>query len=155
MKNDCTFVNEIRMTCVKCDECGHTNHFHLSDNTDELMIFECESCGYNIRLRCNRRKCYRKQTNYLTGLFSYTNHPGRMDGAIFVMNLSLTGILFGIETSHTLKAKDIVYISFKLDNQRRTTVSVVAQVVRVDGHIIAANFTSDVNNKDFAFYMFP
>ncbi|MBN2514900.1 MAG: PilZ domain-containing protein [Deltaproteobacteria bacterium] len=146
-----------------CHECGHVHRIDASPykapGRSGRLSITCVGCGHALEALISFRKHYRKETNLSGTCTTRSAQPnktisGEFSG-IVVKNISLSGIGFIVKSPIHAKEGDILNVTFKLDDSKRTVISKQVIVRRIIDNLFAAEFTPpmDPTGSSLAFYL--
>ena len=125
----------VAITCVHCQKLKITGVLFLVCTPRPLDI-HCD-CGETFQVILDTRVFPRKATQ-LSG--QYKTSQTAVAESMTVEDLSFVGVKFCTESSHHIQERDILNITFILDNQAQSKIikTVVAQ--HIDERVIGAKF---------------
>jgi hypothetical protein len=131
---------------------------NLSRRVDRKFIKRASE-GFSVRCRCGEifkarvefRKNYRKEVK-LGGI--YQNLRSGRQGQMAVEDLSLTGVGFRTLGHHDLMVGDSVEVKFILDDKKKSKISLVVEVKRIQDQRVGAEIKQEARgNRDLGFYL--
>jgi hypothetical protein len=157
MKSTKAFIRPDHTAIVSCPYCNRSKEIPVGKLKGHKCCLKIKcSCTEIFTLNLEFRKKARKKTN-LRGKF--TNHSQKnYRGDIVVKNLSLGGLEFATMDIDKFKNGNELTVSFKLDNEEKTTIKKEVTVcsVRSQSNSVGCEFTksSDIAlDKDLGFYL--
>ena len=125
------YANESGQGTLICEKCGKTKTIDLLEfkNIGKPLKVKCE-CGHVFFVRIEARKFYRKSTN-LVGEYvkvSRDTSQGLERGTMTVEDLSRTGLGFRSKKNHNICVKDVISVSFILDDSKHSEINKSAVV---------------------------
>jgi hypothetical protein len=157
MKSTKAFVRPDHTAIISCPYCNCKKEIPVEKFKGNKFCLKIKcSCKEVYTLNLEFRKKVRKDVK-LQGKF--TNHSQKnIRGDLVVKNLSLGGLEFSTMEIDSFKNGDEVTVSFKLDNDNRTTIKKEVTVcsVRKQSYSVGCEFTrsSDIAlDKDLGFYL--
>ncbi len=148
------YINDKGEAAVICEKCGGTKVVGVSriPDTSRPIKARC-SCGFVFMVKFEKRGHYRKQVS-LYGEYVGTG-PERETGQLNVEDISATGLQFRTQRSNTLKAGDILKVTFMLDDAGKSMISKLVEVKRVNDRMVGAQYCDPTIEKALAFYLMP
>ena len=145
---------------IKCKYCGNNQRISVE-------ILPVKKSSYNIKCKCGEilsvsfdyRKFYRKKID-LSGTFCNINdenlefiNQNRLINCR-INNISMTGVGIIVIGNHSIEFGDVLFLSFTLDDPKRSQIKKTCVVKNVDDYFIGLEF-KDVNpyNKKIGFYL--
>lgn len=109
-------------------------------------------CGNVFMVHLDFRQHYRKQTD-LAGTFRSIN-PSGMSGDIHVKDISLSGIGFTVSGMQFLEKGYSLYVTFTLDDKRKTNLTKEVVVQSIQGDFVGCRFVErQAYEKELGFYL--
>jgi hypothetical protein len=157
MKSTKAFVRSDHTAIVSCPYCNCRKEIPVEKFKGNKCCLKIKcSCKNVYTLNLEFRKKIRKKVS-LSGKF--TNHSQQNNrGDVIIKNLSLGGLEFSTMEIDRFKNGDELTISFKLDNEEKSTIKKEVTVcsVRKQSHAVGCEFTRSSNialDKDLGFYL--
>ena len=154
------YIPDNHISVFKCPECGVSKNANVSkfveNKTSVKFNVKC-SCGHSYPVIFEKRKYYRKETNF-PGEFRYRpdRGPGQK-GIMTVLNISRGGIKFKAAALPKFKKDEIVEVEFNLDNKNRSLIKKQVIAKNIKGYVVNAEFCSfsnqDPEDKAIGFYL--
>ena len=125
------FMTEQGLVTITCPECQNTVTKCVNDyeSIDIVKKIKCTcSCGALFKVTLEKRKYFRKDTNY-SGRYTYKASDGsQKNGLLYIVDISQSGLRFKINTDPVFNIDDQVTVEFYLDKKGD-------QIVRKEGII--------------------
>ena len=157
MKSTKAFVRPDHTAIVSCPYCNSRKEIPVEKFKGNKCCLKIKcSCKEVYTLNLEFRKKIRKKVS-LSGKF--TNHSQNNNrGDIIIKNLSLGGLEFSTMEIDRFRNGDELTISFKLDNEEKSTIKKEVTVcsVRKQSNAVGCEFTRSSNialDKDLGFYL--
>jgi hypothetical protein len=146
------YVGKDGLAALRCPNCGTTKIIDTAKKNYAFKAFKATcKCGEQIRGQFEFRQYYRKKVN-LSG--RYRHRESGVQGKILVDNISLMGVGFTCMRKHRFKKGDHLDISFTLDNDRKSKVSLWVVVERLQDRFVGAKRQDPhVSQPDLGFYL--
>lgn len=160
------FVNENNIAVFICPECKKSRNVDVSKykNLDKASKIKCSCpCGHSYNAILEKRKHYRKKTNF-PGIYvniissigaNFLEEVGR--GTLKVTDISRTGIQFTLNIQHDFSLHDKILVEFRLDDKQKTLIKKKVIIKNINGLEIGAEFfsidPSDPSDKAIGFYL--
>ena len=137
---------------IKCPECLIKTVVDAAryEYSNKILSVKCK-CGVTFKCNVDFRKFYRRKVNFAGG---YEILKSGKLGDILVENLSMEGIGFINMTPHNLENRDLLRVTFRLDDAKRTEIRRKVKIVGLHGDCVNTEFI-EVNRFDSAlgFYL--
>ncbi len=151
------FVNargEGTFICPACDKGVIRDLSDFTQNPSAVRL-KCKcACGHVYRVLVDRRDHFRKPVNLMGRFFFKTSQGQPSQGLIKILDISLTGLRFSMNSAPLFKVGDNLTVEFTLDDGDRTLVREMGTVRRIQGETVGLSFkTADPNGK-LARYLF-
>ncbi len=167
------YVDKDNKATIVCPGCGKSkvidaSRFMRADGPVKIKLkFKCGYCaqkqkktelaGNNVNpihiITLERRKFYRKKVN-LPGTFI---DPRGKKAGIQIIDLSRTGLKFKLDFPWPVRCEDTISVEFHLDNAAKTLIKKKAQVKKINGLLVSAEFfsmnTFSESDKAIGFYL--
>jgi hypothetical protein len=146
------YVNDDNKATIICPKCAFTKEIDMTNfkNTQKRVKGKCR-CGEVFGFIIEFRKNYRKKVR-LAG--EYRINGKEKKGEIIVEDLSMNGIRFVNLGLHQIWIDDTLEIKFELDNQMRSEINTLVQVVWVKDQMVGAKFSGPKTfNSELGFYL--
>jgi len=146
------YVNDANRASIICPKCGFTKEIDMTNfkNAQKSLKGKCR-CGEVFGFTIEFRKNYRKKVR-LAG--EYRIKGKEKKGEIIVEDLSRNGIRFVNLGLHQISIDDTLEIKFELDNQMRSEINTLVQVVWVKDQMVGAKFSGPKSFKsELGFYL--
>ena len=139
---------------ITCPACGHSKKIDASkyQNAGNALKVKCK-CGYFFNCCIDFRKFYRKKVN-LSG--EYIVLKNQRKGDMLVEDISMGGLGFINMTPHILEKGDILEITFRLDDKKRTELTRKVRIMIIKGYFVGTEFFQKNRfDKELGFYLAP
>lgn len=145
----------------QCPECQVSKEANISKYktmaTSVTLRVKCP-CGNSYSVTLERRKFYRKATNF-PGKFMFSPLEGDdQKGTMTVLDISKGGLKFKMSSAPLFQKGDILEVEFNLDNKNRTLIKKQVFVRNVKDSIVNVEYcsfdTSDAGDKAIGFYLY-
>ena len=154
-----TSTNMITFTCPECKfprVVSVDKHEELK--TAEKVRVRCNRCGHKYPAVIERRRQYRKVTNF-PGTFTRMAKGRPVDkGYMKVVDLSRTGLKLRLNEKGQFSVGDRLVIEFRLDDANRSVIKKEVEVKKIFDLELGVAFTSvhpsDPSDRALGFYMF-
>ena len=150
------FLNDQNEATFHCASCGNSLTRNLSKivHLQSAIRIKCKcKCGNVFRVLVERRRDYRKIVNLL-GMCSYLDPSGTTQRRLIkITDISVTGILFSINSLPEFKVGQNLNIEFKLDNIFNTEINDTATVKRIHSNKVGLKFAGIEHRKKLVFYL--
>ncbi len=149
------YVNNENKAVFICPACTKARTLDVSKflavKSNARIRAKCP-CGHTYSVILERRKYYRKATNF-AGV--YTTRHDKREWPISITNLSRSGLEFTTSNVKNLKAGDQVDIEFRLDDSKKSLIKKRVTIRKIQGQQVGAEFFSiDQYDKAIGFYLF-
>ena len=149
-------ISESKEATFICPECEHLKTVDvrkfLYSNKKVKINCKC-SCGHEWASVLERRKQLRKMVD-LPGTCDFARGDRVFQGRLKVMDLSINGMRFKLDTDRKPLVGDTLNLEFHLDDKNRTLVKTSAKVRSVKGESIGTKFgSSDLIGPELGFYL--
>ena len=156
------YANESGKGTLVCEKCGKTRSIDLLEfkNIGKPLKVKC-ACEHVFFVRIEVRKFYRKRINLVGEYVKVSSDvsKGLERGAMTVEDLSRTGLGFHTKKSHSICVKDVIRVSFILDDNKRSEINKSAVVRQVTDDFVGAEFLDfdgfHETNRTLGFYLMP
>jgi hypothetical protein len=141
----------ITIRCPDCNQpaCIKVESFRNKCNT---LRVRC-TCKTVFKVRVDYRRFYRKPTR-IPGSFVPAGQPDQGEEEILIINISKEGMGFKVFTGHGVKQSDTLWVSFELDDRKKTCLRKKVQVQSVNDDVIGCRFSDpDLFEKALGFYL--
>lgn len=146
------FVDGQNKATINCPKCGASKTVDVSTlkATAKQLKITCK-CGLVFSGAFEFRRVYRK-TVRLPGKYKDLNGPKR--GDIIIKDLSIGGLGFSCDTRHKIKPGDYLEVTFRLDDTKKSeiTLNVIVRSVK-DGFIGAERTDKQMYQSALGFYL--
>jgi len=154
------FISRDDTATFICPECGKTKTADVAryKNMDKVIRVKIKCpCGYSYSVVLEKRRHYRKETNF-PGVFTLTKSGKFVDkGRMTVLDLSQSGIKIKLNVMPGVEVGDTLQVEFNLDDKTRTLVRKDTVVRGIFGMKMGLEFVSvnaaDPNDKAIGFYL--
>jgi hypothetical protein len=149
------YANATDTVKITCPKCNISKNFNASDyKTSNRGIKAKCTCGNVFHCIIEFRKYYRKAVDFAG---EYRNEKTGDIGRMTIESLSLSGIDFvNLTPRNLIMNKDVLDISFHLDDKNHTLIQRKAKVTASNKNSINAVFLSfQLYDKDLGFYLMP
>ncbi|MFO7963539.1 MAG: PilZ domain-containing protein [Desulfobacterales bacterium] len=139
---------------IACPFCNFAKKIEAAKyrNSGKSLKVRCR-CGKIFTCAIEFRRYFRKKVN-LAG--EYVLLKNQRKGDLMVEDLSMGGMGFSNLTPHQLGRGDILEVTFRLDDKKKTELKRRVKVVSVKGHFIGAEFAEKQRfDKELGFYLLP
>ncbi len=141
----------ITIRCPDCNQpaCIKVESFRNKCNT---LRVRC-TCKTVFKVKVDYRRFYRKPTR-IPGSYIPTSQPCPGGEEILIINISKEGIGFKVFTGHGIKQGDTLWVSFELDDRKKTYLRKKVQVLSINDDVIGCRFSDpDLFEKALGFYL--
>lgn len=154
------FLTDENMATFVCPECNlsttkEASQYKEIDKEVRLRI-KC-TCGHSYSVLLERRKHFRKETNFLG---KYTHHPSSgpdKQGSFRVKNISRSGLKLEIIAMTGITIGSNLSVEFNLDDSQKTLIKKDIIIKMISDSIVGGEFcsldTSDSCDKALGFYL--
>ena len=151
------FISSNNTATFRCPQCGKAKTADVSRyaNIDKKITVNCTcACGVQFQCRLEKRKQYRKGSNF-PGKFKLLGEDGLEDsGRMNVVDISSTGVKLKLTVPRTFKIGAVLQIEFQLDDRRRTLMQKRVIVRNVSGTYVGASFhPNEIDDRALGFYL--
>ncbi len=152
-----THDNMVTFTCPKCEKPRIINIAeHKNLERKKNIRVRC-TCGHKYQAVIERRKQFRKETNF-PGIYKHVDHGREVGkGNIVVTDLSRTGLKIKLYENPNLVTGDILILEFRLDDIKRTFIEKKVVIKKIFNLEFGVEFTSthlsNPSDKALGFYM--
>lgn len=147
------FVRDDGNATIVCPQCSSVKIVPVSQykGRQHRLQVRC-SCSHVFKINLDFRQCYRKSTK-LSGI--YALHPPAVGGGMAqVLNISLGGLCFEVQSVHNIQINQKGRIDFTLDNKKKTRLVREFIVRSVTGKMIGCQFKKEQQfEKELGFYL--
>ncbi|MFP4071755.1 MAG: hypothetical protein ACLFTB_06870 [Desulfovibrionales bacterium] len=146
------FADENRQVRIVCPKCAFKRTIDGTPYTKlrRPMKIGCK-CKAVFHATIEFRKAFRKQV-MLAG--EYLDRSTGERGDMLVKNISMHSLGFTPISAHTLTENSLVFLSFTLDNPKRSLVKRKAVVKSIRDDVVGAEFLKDQpEDSDLNFYL--
>jgi hypothetical protein len=147
-----SYVGKDGLATLQCPQCGATKSVDTTNKDYAFKAFKAKcKCGAQIRGQFEFRQYYRKKVS-LAGMYRHRKNGVR--GKIIVENLSLMGLGFACLRKHDFQKGDQLDITFTLDNNNRTSITLWVVVENLQDRFVGARRQDlHVGQPDLGFYL--
>jgi hypothetical protein len=146
------YVSRGGVTTLSCPQCGASKTIDTSKKDYAFKSFKAKcKCGARIRGQFEFRQYFRKKVN-LPG--AYRHRETGVQGKILIDNLSLMGVGFTCLRKHNFQEGDHLDLTFTLDNERKSKVTLWVVVGNIRDRFVGAKRQDpSVSQPDLGFYL--
>lgn len=155
-----TFITSTNLVTFTCPKCEHARTVSIADHqhleSAEKVKIKCV-CGHTYRVVIEKRRQYRKSTNF-PGTFSVLVDGKETEkGYMTVLDMSRTGVKIKLNDIRQLSPGSILKIEFHLDDANHSFIQKEVVVRKIFDKSFGVEFTSihpsDPSDKALGFYM--
>ena len=145
------YADKDGMAMIVCPSCGFSKEVNVfkTDIARKKTKAKCK-CKHTFEFIVEIRTLYRKEVT-LTGQCEHIKSHKR--DVIQIKDLSLNGIGFEHPSPIDIIIGDRLKIAFRLDNESKSKINLLAEVTRMKGHFIGARFIGPVQGPTLGFYL--
>ncbi len=155
------FISNDNTVTFKCPKCNIPKTVNISEykNLDkaERVKVKC-SCGNSYRVLIEKRKQYRKKTNFPGTFIHFVSNIPRNKGMMIVTDVSRTGLKIKLHEKQDFIVGDRIIVEFHLDDKNRSLIKkecIIKKLFDLEyGIEFVSVHTSDPNDRALGFYMF-
>jgi len=148
------------MATFVCPECNLSTTKEASqyNKLDKEVRFKIKcTCGYSYSVLLERRKQFRKETNFL-GKYIHHPSPGQVkEGSLRVKNISRSGLKLDLNTMPVIAIGSELSVEFNLDDKQKTLIKKGIIIKTISDTIVGGEFcsfdASDSADKALGFYL--
>jgi len=154
------FVTASNTAVFECPKCKKTKMVNVSkykmiDKAVKIRV-NCP-CGHSYPVFLERRKHYRKASNF-PGKYIHFLSDGRQDAGMMTVNdVSRSGLKLKVNVKREFKSGDRLNVEFTLDDNKRSVIKKEVIVRKVNDQVIGVEFvtvsTSDPSDTALGFYL--
>jgi hypothetical protein len=153
------FITSNNTATFRCPQCGLAKTEDVSQYAamDKKISVNCTcSCGHRFRCRLEKRKQYRKGSDF-PGRFTLIGEAGPEDtGLVKVVDLSTTGLKLKMSVPREFPIGATLLVEFNLDDRKRTPMKKRVIVRNVSGLHVGASFPpNELDDPALGFYLMP
>ncbi len=128
--------------CPACKNCIAKDLSKVA-NIKTAVRIKCKcKCGHVFRAMVERRQSFRKSVS-LVGMCLYLDGSGKTNKQLIkVLDVSMTGLQFSVNSLPDFKVGDTVIVDFRLDDRDRTKIQEKAIVLRIQSRTVGLKFES-------------
>ena len=156
------YITSSNMITFTCPECKFPRVVSVEERqelkTADKVRVRCKRCGHKYPAVIERRRQYRKVTNF-PGTFTRLVKGRPVDkGYMKVVDLSRTGLKLRLNGKVQIGVGDRLIIEFNLDDANRSLIKKEVEVKKIFDQELGVAFTSvhpsDPSDRALGFYMF-
>ncbi|MBF0225541.1 MAG: PilZ domain-containing protein [Desulfobacterales bacterium] len=151
------FVTDEGIATFICPQCSASRTANVSNQLqiESIVKVKCKcKCGNLYSVLLERRRHYRKKTNF-PGVYYYIVNGEQSDrGILTIKDISISGLKIAFSTPKRYKPGHKLWIEFRLDDKHRSLIRKEILIVAVRGNELGAKFCSqDQYDKPIGFYL--
>lgn len=152
------FITDDNRATFVCPNCEKTKTVDISQykslNRAIRIKLKC-SCGHSHTVFLERRKHYRKETNFPGKYTQIISGEGKSSGMMTVKDLSRSGLKIKLNVRSNLKVGDRLMVFFHLDDRNNSLIRKEAVIRNINDSFIGVQFCqADEYDKILGFYLF-
>jgi hypothetical protein len=142
------FISDNDTAVITCPECRKAKLTDVSQyigmDRAARIKFTCK-CGHTYGVLLERRKYYRKETNF-PGIYIIS---GKDEGRpMKVKNISLVGLKFEVDTQPDFAIDDPMTVEFSLDDKQNSFIRKNVVVKKMFDRVIGAEFSDEASENE-------
>ena len=155
VKAPVTSVETAIFICPSCNGRKITNVSRLLKMDKPIRLKVTCTCGNKYVSMIEKRRKYRKPTNFPGTYALISNGDVIYEGLMTVCDISLTGMKLKLNIDKLIELGDIIKVQFHLDDAQRSLIEKKVKVVSLNLPYLGAEFlrSEDIGNA-LGFYLF-
>jgi hypothetical protein len=151
------YVGADSTAVIRCDRCQRSKKIDVS-NYSEIkralrLSIKC-GCGHVTTAVLEKRRVFRKETNFEGTYIHYVNGRPKGKGLLAVKDISKNGLKLKIATPDAMAIGDLLKVSFHLDDARRSLIQKRVIIRNIKPSLIGAEFApTESLDKSLGFYL--
>ena len=152
------YITSKQMATFICPQCKRSKTVSVAQyaRMDKVIrvTVRCP-CGHAYSTMLEKRKKYRKATNFPASYIHILDGKQMARGLLTVRDLSAGGMKLKISDSHHLTAGDIIQVEFHLDDANRTLIRKKVIIRNINGELMGTEFApTEATDSALGFYLF-
>ena len=151
------YITSNNTAVFRCPHCQRTKNVDISTFKDlnQPLRFKVKCpCGQITVSVIEKRRRYRKETDFVGTYVHYVNGQPKGKGSLRVKDLSTSGLKLMITSSEPLAIGDVLQVSFQLDNPQRSLVQKKVVVQNIGLPYVGVEFApTEALDKALGFYL--
>ncbi len=147
--------NKATFLCPNCESSKIVDitKYKLPDRAVKVKV-KCNKCGHHHTVVLEKRRQYRKETNF-PGVYEHLVDGAVTDrGRMIVRDVSRGGLKLQLNVKRSFEMGAMLRVEFHLDDRQRTLIKKNVFVRKVDGAYVGAQFDpTDELEKALGFYL--
>ena len=154
MPNIRAFVRPDDTTTITCPGCNKSKNVTVTQFRDKKHTLHVTcSCRKKFSVNLDFRSQYRKKVN-LSGTYRIVKPPGGGYGEVHIQNISWDGIGFTVFNMPDLRKGQVVELTFKLDDRRKSKLVKQVRICSVIDNYVGSEFSDKgLYEKSLGFYL--
>jgi hypothetical protein len=150
-----TADNKATFACPNCEKTKTVDISQYKNFNKAIRIKLKCSCGHSHTVFLERRKHYRKETNFPGEYIQIGSGEKKGSGMMTVKNLSRSGMKIQLNVTPNLKVGDRLMVLFHLDDKNKSLIRKETIVRNINDSFIGVQFCRvDEYDKILGFYLF-
>jgi hypothetical protein len=146
------FMNEQGMATITCPECETTVTKRIGDyeHIDDVKQIKCScSCGATFRVTLEKRKFYRKESNF-SGKYTLKAPDGsEKHGLLYVRDVSQSGLRFEVNMDPVFEVDDQIWVEFYVDEEGKRLIRKEGIIRGIRGHDVGMEFLTTEHYDEY------
>ena len=151
------YITSDNTAVFRCPHCQRTKTMDASafGELRQPLRFKLKCpCGQITACLLEKRRRYRKETNFPGSYVHYVDGQPKSKGAMRVKDLSNNGMKLLTTASESFAVGDILRVSFHLDDTQRSLVQKKVIVRNISGQYVGTEFVpTEIIDKALGFYL--
>jgi hypothetical protein len=150
------YVGSDNTAIVRCDCCQRSKKIDISayGALHSLRVNIKCGCGHITGAVLEKRRAYRKETDFKGSYIHYVNGQPKGKGLLTVKDVSKTGLKLKIAAPDAMAVGDLLKVSFHLDDPQKSLIQKKVLIRNISADSVGTEFApTETLDKSLGFYL--